>query len=175
MTQRSVTYLKARFENNDIPTQSDYQDVFDSFVSLESSASQTLGGTLNLIGIDASRVSAAVVSANTMHVNSYTIHSHGTVSAGAGTQAAAPRVSADNTIVYGNDVLGFGIVVSTAEPGRIQHITNTNTTALSVFPASGCNFIGTAENAAISLAVNQTLVLTHLTASAYGVNRGGGV
>jgi hypothetical protein len=69
MTQRSVQYLKTRFETADIPTQSDYQDLFDSFMSLEASAAQVLNGP-----IEAPQVSAGVIKAGLK-----TIHSSQTV------------------------------------------------------------------------------------------------
>lgn len=158
MTQRSVTYLKGKFETGDIPTQSDYGDLMDSFINLEASANQTMSGPL----------SVPSVSAGTKIINSNDM----AVSAALGTQAGATRLSKDVNYVFGNDILGFGVVAATAEPGRIQHVINTNTTVLTVFPASGCAFIGTAVNTgSIVLAKNSTMILTHVTA-AYGVTRG---
>lgn len=158
MTQRSVTYLKGRFETGDIPTQSDYGDLMDSFLSLEASASQSLAGPL----------SVPSVSAGTKIINSH----DNAVSAGLGTQAGATRLTKDVSLVFGNDVLGFGIVAASCEAGRVQHVINTDTTVLTVFPASGCNFIGTAADAPIALAKNSTMILAHIGTSAYGVTRG---
>jgi len=183
MTQRSVTYLKAKFETNDVPTQSDYQDIFDSFLSLEASGAQTLNGPLVFTSVESTHVSAANItvnalnvstaSAGTVYVDTKLINSHTiNVSAGLGTQAGATRITKDVSLVFGNDVLGFGVVLATADPGRIQIITNTNTTVLSVYPASGANFIGTAENAPITLAKNSTMTIAHVGASAYGITRG---
>lgn len=169
MTQRSVTYLKGKFETGDIPSQSDYGDLMDSFLNLEASAAQTLKGKL-----EAPAVSAAVVSAGTLYVETKTIHSkNANVSAALGTQAGATRLAADVNLVFGNDVLGFGVVMASAEPGRIQHIINTNTTVLTIFPASGCNFVGTAaDTGSIVLAKNSMMIVTHCGASAYSAIRG---
>ena len=169
MTQRSVTYLKGRWETGDIPTQTDYGDLMDSFVSLEASAAQTMAGKLELTA-----VSAATVSANDVYVNGKLFHSKSTaVSAALGTQAGATRLTNDVNLVFGNDVLGFGVVMASAEPGRIQYIINTATTALTVFPASGCNFIGTAVNTgSLVLAVNSMMIVAHCGASAYHAIRG---
>ena len=174
MTQRSVTYLKGRWETGDIPTQTDYGDLMDSFVNLEASASQTLAGSIVVPGIDAARVSATTVSANDVHVTGKLFHSKSTaVSAALGTQAGATRLTNDVNLVFGNDVLGFGVVMASAEPGRIQYIINTATTALTVFPASGCNFIGTAVNTgSLVLAVNSMMIVAHCGASAYHAIRG---
>lgn len=169
MTQRSVTYLKGKFETGDIPTQSDYGDLLDSFLNLEASAAQTMSGKLEL-----SSVSAATVSANTIYVGTKTIRSHSAnVSAGLGTQAGATRLTSDVNLVFGNDVLGFGVVMASAEPGRVQHIINTDTTVLTIFPASGCNFVGTAvDTGSIVLDKNSMMIVTHCGASAYSAIRG---
>ncbi len=172
MTQRSVTYLKGRWETGDIPTQADYGDLLDSFVSLEASAAQTLSGSLILPGIDTTRVSAVTVSADSAYINTKLFHSKDmAVSAALGTQAGGTILIKDINVVYGNDVLGFGCVIATAEPGRIQHIINTNTTVLTIFPSSGCAFIGSAANASIVLAKNTTMIVTHASA-VYGITRG---
>ena len=174
MTQRSVTYLKGRFETADIPTQSDYGDVFDSFISLEASASQTMAGALIATRLDAAAVSATDVSAGTVTVNTMIVNSHAVaVSAALGTQAGATRLTNDISLVFGNDILGFGVVMASATPGRVQMIINTNTTVLTIFPASGCNFVGTAaDSGSIVLAKNSMMIVAHCGASAYSAIRG---
>jgi hypothetical protein len=175
VTQRSVTYLKARYETGDIPTQSDYQDIFDSFVALETSALQTISGPLAVTQLDASRFSAASVSADAIYATTKIVASKTTnVSAAGTTQASATRITTDVAYILTN-ADERAVVMATCEPGRRQYITNTNTTTLSVFPASGGNFIGTAENAAILLAKLGSMVVIHHTASAYGVVRMQGV
>lgn len=47
MTVRSPTYLKSRFETGDIPTATDFGDIFDSYFSVGTSASQTFEGNVN--------------------------------------------------------------------------------------------------------------------------------
>lgn len=47
MTVRTPSYLKARFENGDIPNAIDYEDVFDSFFPLLTSALQTIAAPMN--------------------------------------------------------------------------------------------------------------------------------
>lgn len=170
MTQRSITYLKGKFETNDIPTQSDYGDLIDSFINLEASASQSMSGKL-----ETPAVSAAVVSADALYINSKVINSKSiNVSAAGTTQASATRITTDIAYVLTNGD-ERAVVLATCEPGRVQIITNSNTTTLSVFPASGGNFIGSAENAPISLVKNGSMWVAHHTASAYGVVRMQGV
>lgn len=50
MTVRTPTYLKSLFENNDIPQQSDYSDIFDSFLPITATGKQTLDISLNISG-----------------------------------------------------------------------------------------------------------------------------
>lgn len=166
MTQRSVAYLKTRFETADIPTQADYQDVFDSFLSLEASAAQSLSGPLEV----------AVVSAASIYASAKTVNSHSiAVSAAGKVQASATRLTRDLSYVYCTNDAERAVVLATAEPGRVQILVNTATTALLVFPASGCNFVGTAENAGITLAANGTMIVPHIGVSAYGMTRTQGV
>jgi hypothetical protein len=159
MTQRSVQYLKTRFETADIPTQSDYQDLFDSFMSLEASAAQVLNGP-----IEAPQVSAGVIKAGLK-----TIHSSQTVTPTGATQASALAVSADN-ILASAEQNERAIILSPLEPGRRQIVMNSGTTALLVFPPSGQNFVGSAANGAISIPTLTGCEIPHY-ASAYGFIR----
>jgi len=75
MTARTPTYLKSRYETGDIPTQSDYEDIFDSYVNLEVSGKQTINSDLATSGeIICARVSASAffigeVSANNVYAS----------------------------------------------------------------------------------------------------------
>src|SRR3990167_3204691 len=146
MTARTPTYLKGRFETNDIPSQTDYQDVFDSYINTVVSSEQSIDSNLRTSKeLSAESVSANTVvtsslrittttSANTLWMNLKLVNSTDiTASAGAGTQAGATRLIRDVNYVFGNAILGYGVVLATAEPGRMQVIINTDTTALSVF------------------------------------------
>lgn len=169
MTQRSITYLKAKFETNDVPTQTDYQDVFDSFLSLESSATQSFNGKL-----EGPRVSVAVVSAFDIYsVRTYRSYKTAVSAAGTTTGSAA-SVSAEVALVYAN-ADERSVRFTTCEPGRVQFLSNTNTTTISVFPSPGCNFIGTAADAPLLLAKLGSMQVIHHTASAYGVIRTQGI
>jgi hypothetical protein len=71
MTARTPAYLKARFENGDIPIQSDYEDLFDSYINVATSSQQTVVGDVKFNGeIIASRVSASSFTIGTLSVNS---------------------------------------------------------------------------------------------------------
>lgn len=153
MTQRSVTYLKGRFETADIPTQSDYGDVFDSFVSLEASAAQTMAG----------RLTAPSFAGKFIKSSESKITATGTSQASAATvSAATASVSAEQN--------ERACVLASLEPGREQHIANVGTTVLQVYPPSGQNFVGSAANGGINLAVNQGATFYHLV-SAYSFVR----
>lgn len=284
MTQRSVTYLKGRFETGDIPTQSDYQDLMDSFLNLEASASQTLSGpivvpTMVVSAIDAARVSATtvsaalvytntlrashvsastvsaatatidtviadVVSANTIYadlvkvttvsgnaatfnanvtaaniyagtlmkcttvsaaslfagngasiftvsaINTYSTNAHivsanigsklilsrdSTVSATGTTQATGFPLIKDVNFVFTTGDSNRAVVAATPEPGRVQWIINSTATVALVYPSPGCNFVGTAADARISLAAGGVMGVVHAGVSAYGIIRLQGV
>lgn len=80
MTIRTPTYLKSLFENNDTPQQTDYGDVFDSFLPLTATGKQTLdislaisgdftaSGNIRTTNFLADSVSASIVNANFTHV-----------------------------------------------------------------------------------------------------------
>lgn len=92
MTVRTPTYLKARFENNDVPQQADYGDIFDSFLPISATGKQTLDISLNISGdftasgdiyganlyaasagyfnqVNAQAVSASIINANRLNAN----------------------------------------------------------------------------------------------------------
>lgn len=153
MTQRSVTYLKGKFETGDIPTQSDYGDFLDSFVNLEASAAQTMAGQLIAPSIKTGK-----------H-----IRSNERINPTGSSQASAASVSADVASVSAEQN-ERAVVLASLEPGRNQFIANTGTTVLQVYPPSGQNFIGSAANGNINCAVNQGILFVHM-ASAYSFVR----
>ena len=153
MTQRSTTYLKGRWETGDIPTQADYGDLMDSFVNLEASAAQTLSGQLIAPSFKAGKY----------------IRSNERITATGTSQASAAVVSADIASVSAEQN-ERAVVLSSLEPGRTQLLANTGTTVLQVYPPSGQNFIGSAANANINCAVNQSIMISHM-ASAYAFVR----
>ena len=80
MTIRTPTYLKTLFENNDIPQQTDYGDIFDSFLPITATGKQTLdislaingdftaSGNIRTTNLLADSVSASLVASNFVHV-----------------------------------------------------------------------------------------------------------
>lgn len=50
MTVRTPTYLKTVFENGDLPQQSDYGDIFDSFLPIQATGKQALDISMNITG-----------------------------------------------------------------------------------------------------------------------------
>lgn len=153
MTQRSVTYLKGRFETGDKPTQTDYGDMMDSFINLEASAAQTMAG----------RLVAPSFAGKFIKSSDSKITATGTSqSSAAAVSAAIASVSAEQN--------ERACVLASLEPGREQHISNVGTTVLQIYPPSGQNFIGSAANGGINLAVNQGITIYHMV-SAYSFVR----
>ena len=154
MTQRSRTFLRGRFEQGDIPTGTDYEDLIDSFVNLEASANQTMAGTLTLPN---------VIQTGFSQKSSQALTATGTV------QGSAAVVSA-HIVQASAEQLERAILLPALTPGREHKIVNTGTTALAIFPATGANFVGTAANGAITIAADQGIVIFH-AASAYAFVR----
>ncbi len=152
MTQRSVIYLKGKFETGDIPTQSDYQDLMDSFINLEASAAQTMAGRLNAPSFKGKL-----------------IRTTDNLTASGTSQTSAVAVSADYALVSAEQN-ERACVVASLEPGRQQLVCNTGTTVLQVYPPSGQNFIGSATNGGINCAINQSIIISHMV-SAYSFVR----
>ena len=153
MTQRSRTFLRGRFEQGDIPTGTDYEDVFDSFLSLEASATETMNATLVAPAIRAQKI----------------VKSNNAVNPAGTTQSSAVAVSAD-VIAASAEQNERAVLLPPLEPGRVQHVINTGTTALAIFPSSGENFVGSAADGGISIASNQGIAIFHVV-SAYAFVR----
>lgn len=162
MTLRSVTYLKGVFETGDIPTGTDYSDIFDSFLSLHATAAQTVLG--------ATTFPAVITSALT--VNGQTINSYVSANPNGTTQSTGVQVNTDVVYISISDPANRAVKLESFTLGRQQTICNNSSsvTAASIYPASGVNFMGTAANAHILLAAGQTLIATHVATSvmAYG-------
>lgn len=107
MTAQTPAYLKARFENGDIPQATDYEDVFDSFLNLATSAEQSLPGNVRTTGqfvgdvsasrVNASAMTAVVASAGAIYADSASITavSASTINATSVTAGTSYTVSAD--------------------------------------------------------------------------------
>lgn len=173
MTLRSVTYLKAVFETGDIPTGTDYSDLMDSFVSLHSSAAQTMLGTLNSPAIEATRVSAVTVSAQVVHITGYLHNSYADINSVGTAIASAAIVSGDVSLVTCTAAGERAVVLNQHNKGRKQYIINnpSSVTAVTVYPLAGKNFIGTAESVGLLLTAGQTMQIIHVGTSAYSYQR----
>lgn len=166
MTQRSVLYLKGKFETGDVPVQSDYQDVFDSFLSLEASTQQTLNGPVVIPSVSAS---AVWIAGSLVRSAAIAVSATGT------TQAAGYHLVSDFNYVFTTDDASRAVVLASPKPGSSQVVVNSNASALYVYPSPGCNFVGTAADSKITLAAGGCLIAHHVGVSAYGIIRTQGV
>lgn len=163
MTQRSITYLKARFESGDIPNGTDYSDLMDSFLSLESSAAQTMNGTLNVPDVVASSIT----------LSGQLIRSYTNANATGVSQSTGVHVSADVSYIYVQSSANRAVRLNDFRLGKTYYITNASNsvTAATIYPASGVNFIGTAANAPILLAAAKTMLAIPVDSSVLAVGR----
>jgi hypothetical protein len=131
MTAQTPAYLKARFENGDVPVAADYEDVFDSYLNVATSGVQTLvGGLVSTNFIQASEINSPYVSAASVIASFVSAQ---TINAGFITcsTVSAATVSANsitvNTVsantVYVASAMQFGCVnvsaVATTQAGAI--------------------------------------------------------
>lgn len=182
MTARTPTYLKGRFENNDIPQATDYEDVFDSFVNFAVTAEQRMDGKLyspelntavvsalsiNAVNalitarLDVTSVSAATVSAANVYVAQKMFFSSTALNAVATTQGSTVALNDGISFIVSADNNNNSVRLPTSERGRIQHIINASTTAVKIFPAVSALFITTALNTPLSVAVNGRMIVYH--------------
>ena len=181
MTVRSVTYLKGRFENLKIPTATDYEDVFDSFLSLEASGTQTFNGGIVTPELVATRVSALAanfvnaVSGNAAYFSSVNVTNASasnlylaaglfldvatSVNALATTQTSSVTISNTITFVANGDGDNTAVRLPTSTQGRVQYIINAAATAIKVFPAVSGLFVTTVLNASQSIPAGKTMIV----------------
>ena len=139
MTIRSVTYLKGRFENNDVPTATDYEDVFDSFLNFSTSADQSFDGR-----IYAPELNAALVSATTGNFPTLTGTSiSGTVVAGATVSAGTSYADTSKiNVVSANSIyVNSGLFLDVATSVNCLATTQTSSITLS----NSINFLAFAD------------------------------
>lgn len=170
MTIRTPSYLKSRFENGDIPQQTDYEDVFDSYMSLATSGAQTIDGSLTVSGLFSTsgsftqNVSALSVSQESILFtgSEFSVEATGT------TQASARVLGASVSWVTSADGNNFAVSLSSAQQGRVRYVINaTGNTALRVFPCVGGHFVGTANNASRSIPLNGSAEILEGPANTY--------
>lgn len=111
MTARTPTYLKGRYEQGDIPQGTDYEDLFDSYVNVATSAEQTMSGNLKINGeLIATTVSAgSFVTTNVSATNIYGSFANiASISGVTGniTNLTSSTVTADSINVSGKVIFG---------------------------------------------------------------------
>lgn len=169
MTVRTPSYLKSRFENNDIPQATDYEDVFDSYLPLGTSAAYVSDSPITFPSVTTSALNAndANISGKIVLGGNFSINATGT------TQATSKIL--DNTInwVKFGDGSNFAVRAVSAQSGVVQYIANATVTALRVFPCVGGTFLGTAQNTSMSLPIGRGMQIIHGDANTYLVIIGG--
>lgn len=192
MTARTPTYLKARYEQGDIPQGTDYEDIFDSYINVVVSAEQSIDSNLrttkefiaasvsanNFNAVSANSVTSPIgrfttVSADSINVSGKVIFGSFDVSALATTQASAVLINGTtNFIIFanGNDQ---AVILPTSERGREQKIINAASTTIKIFPAVSGRFLVTAVNASLNLPADKTALVFHKGDDRYGIVIGG--
>jgi hypothetical protein len=144
MTARTPIYLKGRFEQGDIPQGTDYEDVFDSYINIATSAEQTIDSNLRTTkkfiaaNVSATSVTAAtgrfsgIVSAASLYADSAIVSALNAsiVSANSvvSNTASFVTVTASNINVSGNVIYGsFDVsALATTQAGALTLNGTTN-------------------------------------------------
>lgn len=175
MTVRSPTYLKALFENGDIPVQTDYEDVFDSYLPINASGAYTVGinltvnGTFNVSGqstftsVQANVVSAAVAYVGNLVVSG-TVASlnidRATVSAMSATIVSADTFNGQT--VQTSALTGTKAVFSGIVSALTVNADNLQTSALRTGSINATGIVSAATLNAVNVSANSIHVQTKL-------------
>lgn len=198
MTARTPAYLKARFEQGDVPNGTDYEDVFDSYINIVTSAEQSIdsnlrttkkfiAATVSATGLTTNTIQATAVSAGTLYsdtsklttvsaINFYTdsiLQSASLdVSANSTTQALATTLTAGLSFITfangGNDAVKLG----TSQRGLTQFVVNAASTTLRIYPAVSGRFLVTAVNASLNIPADKCATIFHKGDDRYGIQIG---
>lgn len=192
MTARTPAYLKSVFEQGDIPQGTDYEDVFDSYLNVETSAQQTVAGRVSFTNqVYSSEINSALVSATSViasFASAQTINT-GFLTAGVATVSAkylsTQDVSANTTVQATATILGaavsFAIYANgqhnsfrlpASEIGRVQTLVNASTTTIKIFPAVSARFLVTAVNASLNILADRVATIYHKGDDRYGIQIG---
>jgi len=194
MTAQTPTYLKARFETGDIPTGTDYSDVFDSYLNVVTTDIQTIAGGVTFSNqinvsevitplvsaasviasfVSAQTINGAFINADSLSVSGKVIFGSVDISAASTTQAGATTLGGvTNFVIYANGN-NLAVKLPTSESGRQQYIINAASTTLKIFPAVSGRFLVTAVNASLNLPADKTALVFHKGDDRYGIVIGG--
>lgn len=137
MTAKARTTLKGEFEDGDVPTGSNYSDVFDSFVNLLDSGTQNISGAVNLNSLGAS-ISVSAPTINCLNLNATTVQATRlnatqlVVTTVQATRVAGTRHTPSEYVVYSSNpsVVALGTTFASAQPlGAVQLYVLTEVTA----------------------------------------------
>lgn len=190
MTARLPSYLKGRFETADIPTETDYTDVFDSFLNLEvSAATQTIKGsvafnkdvditgTINVSGaatfgstIDINGAfSAATINGDIGTFTNRVLETVDSSVAATGTsQASAKSITNKyNVITAVTTAAEEGVVLPGGYPGWEQIIVNNTTASVQIYPPASAAIDSLSAAAPKGLATLSVARVYHITSAQF--------
>ena len=171
MTIRSATYLKAKFETGDIPTQTDYGDLIDSFVPVGTSGSYTsdISYTVNNLTTVSALTVGGVTSVKSVYHDGSQYYDYLAVSANTTVQSTGGSLSATINYVNFADGQNTSVLLPSYTRGRVQFVINAAATVIKVFPNAGCNFVGTAANASLNLPIDKAATIIHVATSVFSM------
>lgn len=185
MTVRTPTYLKGRFENDDVPLQTDFEDVFDSFLAVGVTAEQTLyairptdissplvsATNLTAVSATVTRLGVTTVSAESVYTSAM-YYSTVDVSANTTVQATGTVLNGlAHFVTYANGQ-NNAVTLPASTKGRVQQVINASTTTIKIFPAVSARFLVTAVNASLNLLADRIATIYHKGDDRYGIQIG---
>lgn len=170
MTAETPTQLKARFENGDVPTATDFENLIDSSLNVLTTDDQTvLSNTLTMVNIECSTLLADTITATRGVTPHHIVLPVKTgITATGTTEASAAVVTAGySTVTIStagvNEAVTVGPIGDLWGVGTSYVIKNLAATAIQVFPGSGNFFDTLATNAAFSVAANKAVTFIRVT------------
>lgn len=176
MTAKTPAQLLTVFETGDVPQQTDYQDVFDSFVNLVQTAAQSIASDLTLPTLNAQKVSAAdiltgtnltVASANISNLNTSTVSAANITSNIVSAQALYASAATFNSVTAQSVVASAGAFTNVTAQSII---TSALTVTVLKRPVdTSVRAIGTTQGTAKQLTADFNRVVSGSAADNYGV------
>ena len=179
---RATLYLQ--FENDDVPTQSGFQNLIDSALNLAETQAQAMNGHLSVPELSTPIVSAAVARIpliNSTTINATTLsatnlstpvsgtvtiaspivfsgpvrYTQATISAAGTTQLTAAACSANFNIVAGvTDGAATGVFLPYGQLGSIKYVVNNTAASANLWPEAGGSINNLGANAAFGMTAN---------------------
>lgn len=165
---RATLYLQ--FENNDVPTQSGFQNLIDSALNLAATSRQDMAGALSTTELVAPTVSAALINATNITMGAPPIWSASIVSAAGTVQASAASLTSPFNRLQGiNNGAATGFIIPSSQSGSVRYAYNETAVSGNLYPQTGGSINGLSTNTPFPLAATTVYTIVAITSSTWAV------